>query len=172
MVEMIPLTSSNIVAIGYSELRKLLFVRYKGGQLYQYVDVEQEVFDNALVAASIGSYIATAIKGKYSFSKVDDLALVEAVITDNSALVGEAVRCSDNVYVVYYDIKMSADFAESYIDWTKCSLPEFAIVLPCPSTECRIECINPRFIDSESEYAAILKIVKGLNEVLINHKQI
>lgn len=82
-MKMIPVTSSNVKEVGYIESTETLLVRFNGGTLYRYTEVSKHVFDELLIAASIGSFISQKIKGNYNFypitdeheffSKVDDL---------------------------------------------------------------------------------------------------
>jgi len=68
MIDMKPVESSNIRAIGYDESKAELHVEFKGG-IYIYHDVPKKVYDNFMVAESKGSLFAKNIKGIYLASK-------------------------------------------------------------------------------------------------------
>ena len=69
-MKMIPVTSSNIAAIGYDEDSQTLQVEFNNGSNYQYFDVTERVFNELRDAGSVGAYLASNIKGVYRFSKV------------------------------------------------------------------------------------------------------
>jgi hypothetical protein len=69
-MEMIPVTSSNVEAIGYDENSQTLQVEFKNGSNYQYFDVPERIFNELRGAGSIGAYLSTNIKGSYRFSRV------------------------------------------------------------------------------------------------------
>lgn len=81
-IKMIPVESSQIKSVGfdgpgetnatYSKTYGTLLIEFLNGSVYEYLNVEISVF-NVLVAptmaASIGKYFATEIKGKYNYVK-------------------------------------------------------------------------------------------------------
>lgn len=69
-MELIPVYSSNIKAIGYHELESTLFVEFKNGKRYAYYNVPEEVYNNLLNANSVGSYYHQNIKGKYNVLEI------------------------------------------------------------------------------------------------------
>jgi len=70
-IEMIKVVSSNIESIGYLESTKTLMVEFKGGSLYEYNDVEEEIFNQIINADSVGSTFNKLIKnGGYTYSKL------------------------------------------------------------------------------------------------------
>ena len=68
MVNMIPVESSNVVAIGYSD--NTLYVKYSSG-MYKYDNVPKEVAEKLLNADSIGRFMNDYIKGSYNCTKVN-----------------------------------------------------------------------------------------------------
>jgi len=68
-IEKVPVTSSNIEAIGYDEETMTLRIWFKNGA-YDYENVPPADFENLKLAKSPGSIFASNIKGKYSFKKV------------------------------------------------------------------------------------------------------
>ena len=70
MMEMTPVESSNIEAVGYDGDSSTLQVEFKNGGTYQYFDVPEHVFEGLRDAESVGGYLASVIKGSYRYSKV------------------------------------------------------------------------------------------------------
>jgi hypothetical protein len=62
--------SSNVISVGYDNSTRTLEVEFKGGSIYQYFDVPINEYEQLVSADSIGKYIATNIKGNYSFKKL------------------------------------------------------------------------------------------------------
>ena len=62
--------SSNIASIGYDPDTNTLEIEFLNGSVYQYYDVPEHIYDEIMSASSHGSYLATNIKGVYSYSKV------------------------------------------------------------------------------------------------------
>ena len=69
-MEMIPVSSSNIAAVGYAEDCQTLQVEFNNGTRYQYFDVPEQVFVELKEAGSPGGYLVSNIKGVYRFSRV------------------------------------------------------------------------------------------------------
>lgn len=69
-MKIIPVTSSNVEAIGYDGDSQTLQVEFKNGSTYQYFDVPERIFDELRDAGSIGAYLSSNIKGVYRFSRV------------------------------------------------------------------------------------------------------
>ena len=69
-VEMKPIDSSTIKAIGYNPLTKVLSVDFKRGEdRYHYKGVPPAEYASLLAAPSPGKYLAASIKGKFEFTK-------------------------------------------------------------------------------------------------------
>lgn len=68
-VEMKPVKSSNISAIGYDPENKILRVAFLNGNVYQYHDVDAEKHAALMGADSVGSHLNAHIKGAHKFSK-------------------------------------------------------------------------------------------------------
>lgn len=63
-------SSSNVASIGYDPTSTLLEVEFHDGNVYQYFDVPQQVFDGLVGAASVGQYLNAHVKGTYRYVKV------------------------------------------------------------------------------------------------------
>lgn len=69
-MERVQVDSSNIESIGYDSDTETLEIEFIKGGLYQYYGVPAYVYDELMSANSHGSYLASTIKGTYSYSKV------------------------------------------------------------------------------------------------------
>ena len=69
-MEMIPVVSSNVRAVGYDGASNTLQVEFLNGSLYQYFDVPKQVFEGLKADASVGGYLHENIKGIYHYSRV------------------------------------------------------------------------------------------------------
>lgn len=63
---MIPVTSSNIEAVGHDVGTLTMAVRFANGKTYHYPGVTREAFESFVGAKSIGSYFATNIRPNYT----------------------------------------------------------------------------------------------------------
>lgn len=71
-VEMIPVSSSHLQAIGYDEVNQLLYVRFNDNSLYYYQGVPIAEFDGLQNASSKGSYFNVNIKkGPYPYMQLE-----------------------------------------------------------------------------------------------------
>lgn len=76
-IKKVPVNSSNIEAIGFeanpltSPTVGTLRVWFKDNRSYDYEKVPPQEFEKLKQAQSTGSYFASNIKGKYSYTRVD-----------------------------------------------------------------------------------------------------
>jgi len=63
-------SSSNISSIGYDEDSSTLEVEFKNGAVYQYFDVNINIYKGLMEAGSQGQYLAQHIKGHYRYVRV------------------------------------------------------------------------------------------------------
>jgi len=66
-----PVSSSNLVSVGYDSESQILEVEFKGGAIYQYSGVPEAVLAGLMAASSCGSYLQQHIKGHYSYVRVE-----------------------------------------------------------------------------------------------------
>ena len=69
-MELHPVKSSNIKAIGYDRENEKLIVEFITGKKYVYSGVPPEVHEALMGAKSIGLYFGFNIRGKYGTEKV------------------------------------------------------------------------------------------------------
>ena len=65
-IQLNPVKSSNIAAIGYDEPTKTLVVLFHNGRSYSYESVEKDVYFELYNADSVGSHFAKNIKPHYT----------------------------------------------------------------------------------------------------------
>lgn len=65
-----PVSSSNVISVGYDPGTLTLEVEYKGDSVYQYFDVPETVYQELLRASSIGQFMHANIKNNYRYAKV------------------------------------------------------------------------------------------------------
>lgn len=70
MPEMIPVTSSNIAAIGYDQASQEVYVRFLNGSLYVYRGVPEFLFEEFKVASSYGSFLHRNFKNAYPYERL------------------------------------------------------------------------------------------------------
>ena len=63
--------SSNIESIGYDAGSGILEVEFKGGSVYQYRGIPQEMYDELREADSVGSFIHRRIKNVFECERVE-----------------------------------------------------------------------------------------------------
>jgi len=69
-MERIPVSSSNIYAIGYDADSQALEVEFTNGAVYSYSGVPSGEFEGFMSADSKGKYLHANIKSRYSFMKL------------------------------------------------------------------------------------------------------
>ena len=71
-ITMLPVSSAMAKSIGYSEETETLQIEFSSGAVYQYSDVEPEIWESLQDADSTGSFFNSEIKGYYSSERIDD----------------------------------------------------------------------------------------------------
>ena len=66
----IAVESSNLASVGFDEATKTLEIQFHSGGIYEYDDVEKEIYDELMNAESKGRYFMGQIRGEYDFSRV------------------------------------------------------------------------------------------------------
>lgn len=66
--------SSNVQATAYDAKSELLYVAYRSDsqRTYQYQNVPQGVYDQLLIASSVGTFVANSVKPTFSFNKIEE----------------------------------------------------------------------------------------------------
>jgi len=69
MQNWIPVDSSNLSDVAYDDTTQTLFIRFKAGNVYEYFDVPESVFQELLGADSKGKYFNANIKNRYRYQR-------------------------------------------------------------------------------------------------------
>ena len=70
-MEMLSVQSSNLKSVGYDDNQNLLYIEFKHGGKYKYLNVDKSVYDKLLVADSKGKFFDQNIKkAGYKYLKV------------------------------------------------------------------------------------------------------
>ena len=68
IMQMIPVASSNLAAVGYDQ--DIMVVSFRNGTAYEYSSVPKSVYEGLLSASSKGQYLHSFVKGRYSYRKI------------------------------------------------------------------------------------------------------
>lgn len=66
VIDMRPVRSTMAKAVGYSQAQQVLQIEFKNGSIYQYEEVEPEIWNDLWASDSIGIVFNEAIRGNYS----------------------------------------------------------------------------------------------------------
>ena len=66
----IPVDSSNIAEVGYEDTTMVLEILFHNGNIYQYFDVPQSVYEEFMSADSKGKFLNANIKNNYRYTKL------------------------------------------------------------------------------------------------------
>ena len=69
-INMKPVKSSNIKAVGYDELKMILRVQFYSGGTYEYKDVPRKIWMDFITSKSLGKYFYKKIRDKYKTTKI------------------------------------------------------------------------------------------------------
>ena len=69
-MERTPVTSTNILSVGYDPDQEILEIEFVGGAVYQYSGVPIGVYHGMMAADSKGKYFHVNIKNTYAFMKL------------------------------------------------------------------------------------------------------
>ena len=64
-----PVISSNLASVGYEAADYVLEVEFTTGNVYQYFDVPESVYQEFLASDSLGNYLNTYIKPNYRYAR-------------------------------------------------------------------------------------------------------
>ncbi len=69
MPDMLPVSSSNIAAVGYDAENQTVYVQFMNGSTYAYKGVPEHEFENLRTAPSVGSYLNRNYKNVYPYER-------------------------------------------------------------------------------------------------------
>lgn len=85
---LIPVTSSNIEAVAFDDLRERLYVVFKNRRQYRYDNVPSSLWEQLLVADSKGGFFNHSIRDKFSATELEihvlneELAAIQGATTE------------------------------------------------------------------------------------------
>ncbi len=65
-----PVSSTNIISMGYDAAAETLEVEFNSGSIYQYYNVNQAMYEQLLTSPSKGQFLNAYIKNAYPYSRV------------------------------------------------------------------------------------------------------
>lgn len=71
-IEMKPVQSSNIKAVGYEAESQTLAIQFGSGATYHYKGVPKDIYDDLCQCESFGRFHAQNIKGKFEYERQAD----------------------------------------------------------------------------------------------------
>jgi hypothetical protein len=72
MVRRQPVTSSSIHSVGYDPQSHILEIEFHSDGIYQYEEVDQNIYDALMAAPSKGQYFAERIRDHYAWRRVEE----------------------------------------------------------------------------------------------------
>jgi len=66
----VPVSSSNLVSVGYDESNQVLEIEFNGGRVYRYFDVPNQIHQELMDASSHGKYFHRNIEGNYRYNQI------------------------------------------------------------------------------------------------------
>lgn len=69
-MERTPVTSTNILSVGYDPDQEILEIEFVRGTVYQYFGVPMGVYEGLMAADSKGRFVDANVKNTYAFVKL------------------------------------------------------------------------------------------------------
>lgn len=69
-MNMVPVDSSNLSAVGYDPVSQILRIRFRSGWIYDYYDVPENVYSGLMNAPSKGKYHNACIKNLFQYRRI------------------------------------------------------------------------------------------------------
>ena len=69
-MDRVPISSTNIISIGYDEPTETQEVEFGSGQIYQYYNVGPQLHEQLMAAPSKGQFLNVYIRNAYPYSRV------------------------------------------------------------------------------------------------------
>jgi len=66
-----PVISSSLTSVGYHPKRQILEVEFVDGDVYQYLDVPRQTYEEFLQAESMGQYMNWQIKERFRYRRMN-----------------------------------------------------------------------------------------------------
>lgn len=69
-MDMKPVASSNIQAVGYDESTETMRLQFANGSVYEYHNIPSIVYNDFMQASSLGAYLNRNIRNNYPYEKI------------------------------------------------------------------------------------------------------
>lgn len=69
-MRMVPVDSSNLSAVGYDPVSKILRISFRSGSTYDYFDVPENIYTGLMNSTSKGQYHNARIKWMFRYHRV------------------------------------------------------------------------------------------------------
>ena len=70
-IEMYPVSSSNVLEVGYDAQNETVLVRFWSNALYAYKNVPETIFNELRTAVSVVSYLNRNFKNRYPYERIE-----------------------------------------------------------------------------------------------------
>ena len=67
---MFPIESSHMKSVGYDRETEIMYIEFGNNQVYQYLDVQENVYNNLKNASSPGAFFMSSVKKYYQSSRI------------------------------------------------------------------------------------------------------
>lgn len=69
-MKMVPVSSSNLAAVGYDPQNHEMHIEFTSGHTYAYYGVPEEIYRLLMAAPSLGSFFHQYIRNRYSDTRI------------------------------------------------------------------------------------------------------
>jgi XTP/dITP diphosphohydrolase len=116
-MQRLPVESSDIVSIGYDEKTRLLEVEFHGDRIYQYRDVEPDMYHHFMKADSHGLFFNTSINGRYRYKRIGEIGaekpIAIAFVTGNARKFRDLQQACDSFGIGVEQLNLPIDEVQS-----------------------------------------------------------
>jgi hypothetical protein len=69
-MERVPVSSSNLISVGYDEASQTLEVEFMRGTIYHYLGVPKMLYESLIAASSVGKFFNANIRDVFPFEQI------------------------------------------------------------------------------------------------------
>ncbi|HJQ08939.1 MAG TPA: non-canonical purine NTP pyrophosphatase [Candidatus Saccharimonadales bacterium] len=119
-MQRIPVESSDLVSVGYDPKTRVLEIEFKENRLYQYLEVETDIYERFMRADSYGQYFFANINGRYRYSRVRQVGEetakpgILAFVTGNSGKVRGLSFACEPLGIEFEQLDLPVDEIQSH----------------------------------------------------------
>ncbi|HSX32332.1 MAG TPA: non-canonical purine NTP pyrophosphatase [Candidatus Saccharimonadales bacterium] len=116
-MQRLPVDSSDIVSMGYDPKAQVLEIEFKENRLYQYYDVDQDVYNRFTKADSYGEFFFAHITKHYRYKRIQDIVASTtetlAIVTTSPRKVGNLQRACEPYGIQIEQLDLPIDEIQS-----------------------------------------------------------